>query len=141
MVAVDESTEMLRLVRHAHPVQSAIENLDLDRSFDVVLLLSHLINSANTEAFLATAARHLAGEGLLLAQRLEPGRRWRRGGGEVGAVSIDLVEVAAGGDRVCRATRYGVDGRSWLQRWELWGTIRRAAGSPPREDRFAVDWR
>lgn len=111
---------MLRLVRHAHPVQSAIENLDLDRSFDVVLLLSHLINSANTEAFLATAARHLAGEGLLLAQRLEPGRPWRRGGGEVGAVSIDLVEVAADGDRVCGATRYGVDGRSWLQRWELW---------------------
>lgn len=120
VVAVDESAAMLVGVRHAQPVQSTIEDLDLGRSFDVVLLLSHLVNAVEAEAFLATAARHLADDGLLLAQRLKPGRPWRPGRARLGEVSVDLVEVAVDGDRVRGATRYGVDSRIWLQRWELW---------------------
>ena len=80
MVAVDESGDMVQLVRHAQPVRSAIEELDLARSFDAVLL-SHLINAADAELFLAAAARHLPDDGLLLAQRLEPGRLWQPGYG------------------------------------------------------------
>lgn len=120
MVAVDDSVDMLRMVRHARPVLSPIADLDLGRQFDAVLLLSHLINAADAESFVAAAARHLADDGLLLAQRLEPGRAWRSGRARIGPVDVDLVEVAVDGDRIRGTTRYGVDGRSWLQKWELW---------------------
>ncbi len=119
-MAVDESAEMLSRVQRARAVHSAIESLELGRSFDVVLLLSHLINSSSAGALLAAAARHLADDGLLLAQRLEPGRSWQPGRAQIGPVSVGLIDVTVDGDRVRGTTSYAVDGRSWLQRWELW---------------------
>ena len=120
VVAVDESEQMVRRVQHAHAVQSPIEELNVGRSFDAVLLLSHLVNAATAPAFLDAAARHLAEGGILLAQRLEPGRQWLPGSMQVGPVTVALVDLLVDGDRILGTTRYSLGDRSWDQRWELW---------------------
>jgi SAM-dependent methyltransferase len=60
VVAVDESPEMLAHVRDAETVSARIEELDLGRRFDAVLLLSNLltIEPEQRRAFLDACARH-----------------------------------------------------------------------------------
>jgi SAM-dependent methyltransferase len=60
VVAVDESPEMLEHVRDAETVRARIEELDLGRRFDAVLLLSNLftVEPAQRRAFLDACARH-----------------------------------------------------------------------------------
>jgi SAM-dependent methyltransferase len=60
VVAVDESPEMLAHVRGAETVHARIEELDLGRRFDAVLLLSNLltVEPARRQAFLDACARH-----------------------------------------------------------------------------------
>ena len=62
VVAFDESPEMLAHVRDAETVCGPIEELALDRRFDVVLLASHLVNAdpPTRAAFLAACRRHVA---------------------------------------------------------------------------------
>lgn len=71
VVAVDESAEMLAHVTGAQTVLAKIENLRLDRRFDVVLLASHLLNTPDDQirrAFLDTCARHVNPAGSVLIQ-------------------------------------------------------------------------
>jgi SAM-dependent methyltransferase len=60
VVAVDESPEMLEHVRGAETVPVRIEELDLARRFDAVLLLSNLLTTGDEQrrAFLDACARH-----------------------------------------------------------------------------------
>jgi SAM-dependent methyltransferase len=60
VVAVDESPEMLEHVRDAETVCARIEELDLGRAFDAVLLLSNLFTVADEQRrlFLDASARH-----------------------------------------------------------------------------------
>ena len=60
VVAVDESPEMLAHVRDAETVCARIEELDLGRPFDAVLLLSNLltVEPEQRRAFLDACARH-----------------------------------------------------------------------------------
>lgn len=120
VAAVDESDAMLHRVRYARTVRSPIEQLDLGRTFDAVLLLSHLVNSANVNDILDAAARHLVDGGLLIAQRLEPGRPWRSGSSQVGPVTIGLDDLTVDGPRIEGTTTYSVDGRTWRQPWVMW---------------------
>src|SRR5881409_3849958 len=48
VVAVDESADMLSHVRRAETVLSDIESLDLGRTFDGVVLASHLVNTGDS---------------------------------------------------------------------------------------------
>jgi SAM-dependent methyltransferase len=74
VVAVDESPEMLAYVHDAETVCSRIEDLALGRSFDAVLLASHLINADPTTrtAFLAACRRHVADDGRVIIQQHPP---------------------------------------------------------------------
>ncbi|WP_075737640.1 class I SAM-dependent methyltransferase [Streptomyces acidiscabies] len=77
VTAVDESTEMLSRIRQAETICSTIEELHLDRKFDVVLLASHLVNVPDTAArdgILAACRRHVAEDGIVLIQRFT--RKW-----------------------------------------------------------------
>jgi SAM-dependent methyltransferase len=60
VVAVDESPEMLAHVRGAETVCARIEELDLGRRFDAVLLLSNLltVEPGQRQAFLGACSRH-----------------------------------------------------------------------------------
>jgi SAM-dependent methyltransferase len=87
VVAVDESPEMLAHVRDAETVCARIEELELGRRFDAVLLLSNLltVEPEQRRAFLDACARH--GD-LLVAETLP--LAWRPPDSE--SLRIDRVE-------------------------------------------------
>ena len=120
VVAVDESPQMLARVRDAETVLSGIAQLRLGRRFGGVLLASHLVNTPDPgerRALLATAAAHLADDGVLLAEWHPP--EWfdsvrSGGGGMAGPVHAALDGVRRDGD-LLQATAVYVAGD---QRWE-----------------------
>ncbi|MFH9823825.1 MULTISPECIES: class I SAM-dependent methyltransferase [Streptomyces] len=72
VTAVDESAEMLDRVRGARTVCGPIEDLELDESFDVVMLASFLVHAGDEEVrrgMLRTCVRHVAEGGCVLFQR------------------------------------------------------------------------
>jgi SAM-dependent methyltransferase len=117
VVATDESPEMLRHVTGAETLLGRIEDLDIGRRFDCVLLASHLVNTddaAQRAAFLRTCARHVADAGIVLLERHppdwrpEPGRR-----GRIGDVTITLEDVTFDPPSVGATVRYEVAGETW----------------------------
>jgi SAM-dependent methyltransferase len=75
VVAVDQSPEMLAHIGGVETVCSSIEELDLGRQFDLVLLMSFVIETADDvqrAAFLATCRRHVADGGSVILQRHPP---------------------------------------------------------------------
>lgn len=75
VVAVDESDEMLARIDVAETVRSRIEDLDLRRRFDAVLLASYLANVTDDDVrrgIFSACAVHLAPGGVLLIQRHPP---------------------------------------------------------------------
>jgi SAM-dependent methyltransferase len=75
VVAVDESPEMLARIRWAEPVCARIQDLELGRKFDLVLLASFLVNvpkEAIRSALLASCARHASPAGCVLIQQHPP---------------------------------------------------------------------
>ncbi|MET9773756.1 class I SAM-dependent methyltransferase [Streptomyces sp. NPDC006367] len=101
VTAVDESAEMLAHVSGARTICGPIEDLDLDETFDVVLLASFLVHTADTEVrrgLLSTCARHVAQDGCVVIQREGedyhtdvPRQRVDPGGFTVRIVSADPV--------------------------------------------------
>lgn len=75
VVAVDESPEMLAHIGGAETVCSPIQSLELHRTFDLVLLMSFVIETADDglrEAFLRTCRDHVAEDGCVILQRKPP---------------------------------------------------------------------
>jgi SAM-dependent methyltransferase len=122
VVAVDESPEMLAEVRAAHPLCAQIQTVELDERFDLVLALSHLVNSSDDvrSGVLATCSRHLAQDGLVLLQRHDPVRRLVSSDTEarVGDVRILLRDVDDSDWPTVRATTvYRLGDDEWRQAW------------------------
>jgi 2-polyprenyl-3-methyl-5-hydroxy-6-metoxy-1,4-benzoquinol methylase len=72
VVAVDESVAMTSRITGTETVVSTIEELRLDRRFDVVLMMSYLINVADDGArqrLLDTCAHHVKPDGVVLVQQ------------------------------------------------------------------------
>ena len=120
VVAVDESSEMLAHVRGAETVHSKIEDLDLGRTFDCVLLMSNLVNTSDERrraAFLRTCRRHVAADGAVLIERYDPKLRIREGvwDGAYGGVDITLERRGKGGTGPWTLTYKHPDGRTWTQ--------------------------
>jgi SAM-dependent methyltransferase len=75
VVAVDESSEMLARIRGAETVRARIQDLDLGRPFDAVLLASQLINVPDhglRRRFLEACRDHVRDGGRVLVQRHPP---------------------------------------------------------------------
>jgi SAM-dependent methyltransferase len=119
VTAVDESAEMLEHVRGAETVQARIEELDLGRTFDCVLLASHFVNAPDAGVFLDACARHVDAEGVVLVEAYPTDLEWAVGRvSQLGEVSFWLADVDLEGDRVRATMGYEVDGRRWLQEFE-----------------------
>lgn len=76
VVGVDESAEMLDHCVAIATVCARIQDLRLPERFPVVLLASHLINTADAEArtaFLRTCRAHVEAGGTVVVQRHRPG--------------------------------------------------------------------
>jgi SAM-dependent methyltransferase len=112
VTAVDESPEMLAHVQGAEAVQARIEELDLDRRFDAVLLASNLVNAepSRRRSFLETCRRHAdlaVCEGLPLAW--SPQDSETALGDVVSRLHVDDVE-----DGVVRGEmEYEAEGETW----------------------------
>jgi SAM-dependent methyltransferase len=118
VVAVDESAEMLAHVRGVETVRCRIEDLDLDRRFDVVLLASHVLEyvGVDVEAMLSVCRRHVAPGGRVIFQRqpsqwydtVRPGTWTRKG------VHFELCDLRRPAPGVVSATmRYRIGSRTW----------------------------
>jgi SAM-dependent methyltransferase len=123
VTAVDESAEMLSRVHGAELVQAWIEELDLGRTFDCVVLASHFVNQVDPEhrlRLLGACARHVSPGGSVLIESYPADLNWRAAVGKAsvrGDVTITVTEAAVDGPLVEAAVEYAVDGASWLQRF------------------------
>ena len=120
VVAVDESAEMLARVRGAESVRSKIEDLDLGRTFDCVLLMSNLVNTSDAlrrAAFLRTCGRHVAEGGAVVIERYDPKLVIQEGvwDGSYGGVAITFERRGKGGTGPWKLTYQHPDGRTWTQ--------------------------
>lgn len=122
VVAVDESAAMLAHVRGAETVCATVQELDLGRRFDGVVLASHLVNVPDASlrhSFLAACARHVATDGSVLVQwqPAEAHDRWAVGLGRTEeGYSISMVSLEQPSPGLFAATmRYTYGERVWTQ--------------------------
>jgi SAM-dependent methyltransferase len=121
VVAVDESAEMLARIRGAETVRARIQELDLGRRFDAVLLASFLVNTADRGLrgrFLEACRRHLGDGGRVLVQRHPPGWFDEAVEGErtAGGVTYRLRDLRRPAPGLLAATvGYQVGHRVWTQ--------------------------
>jgi len=121
VTGVDNSPEMLARLQQAETICSSIEDLRLSRSFDVVLLISNLVNHPDQQVrqkFLATAARHVASDGRLLVQWEPPGFFKAVAVGEtytrtVGDLTTELAVHGFDGDLLTATVSYTAGADRW----------------------------
>ena len=122
VTAVDESAEMLAHVRGARTVEADVASLDLGAAFDCVLLASHFVNTGDDDergAILATCARHVAPDGVVVVQTYPPDLDWTPGReSALGDVTVRLAEAERSGARVRATMEYELDGERWRQPFE-----------------------
>jgi SAM-dependent methyltransferase len=123
VAGVDRDPEMLaHLDDRVDAVEADVATLDLARSFDVVVLASHLVNvtdHAERAAYLATCRRHVARHGTVLIERYDPA--WPREPfertGHVGPVDVRLQVTSWDDDRFDAEVTYTLDDQHWTQRF------------------------
>lgn len=125
VTGVDQSAEMLaHLPVAVTGVCSTIEALDLQQTFDAVLLASNLINHPSAEsrkAFVACARRHLERGGLFFLERhdpewletVQPGRV-----GAAGAIELHVESVTRDDSGVRMTLRYQAPTGTWRHSFE-----------------------
>ena len=121
VTAVDEAPDMLAHVHGAETVEARVEELDLRRRFDVVLLASHFVNEPEPRRrrqLLEVCARHVAPDGSVLVESYPPDLDWEDAVGRTvlhGEVAVMVREARVRGSLVDAVVEYSVDGRSWQQ--------------------------
>jgi SAM-dependent methyltransferase len=122
VVAVDHEPAMLEGLDGTDGITTVvgdIRGLSLDRTFDVVLLASHLVNDDDLgPRALAVATEHLRPGGVAIGEVYPASTDWPAAVGRhsmVGPVGITVTRAAVDGDRLDAAVRYELDGRIWEQ--------------------------
>ena len=119
VTAVDESAEMLAHVRGATTVHGRIEDLDLGRGFDCVLLASHFVNTADPaerRRLLAACASHVLAGGRVLVQTYP--EDWRPQAGDASGrddLEISYMQADWDGSVVTATIEYRIGERRWMQ--------------------------
>ncbi|HXL95246.1 MAG TPA: class I SAM-dependent methyltransferase [Streptosporangiaceae bacterium] len=122
VLGADESPEMLAHNPDLPTVHSSIEALRLDRTFDVVLLASTMINAdpVTRHAFLATVRHHLAADGVAVFQQsppswfgtAEPGQE-----NDSGGIRRTIRMARFEPPRMFAEIEYQVGDRVWTHAW------------------------
>jgi SAM-dependent methyltransferase len=119
VTGVDDSAEMLaELDRRIEPVLGDAREIRLDRTFDVVLLASHLVNDIDASRTLATAAAHLDAAGTVIAEVYPPEMDWAGAVGrqrKAGPVEITVLRADVDRERLDAVVRYRLGERAWDQ--------------------------
>ena len=145
VVAVDESAEMLARIRGAETVPARIQDLALGRRFDVVLLGSFLVNTADRELrgrFLTACRDHVDDDGCVLVQRHDPAWFAEATEGErtSGGITFRLRDLGRPGPGLLAATvEYQVGERVWTQSFTAERLDDRAMAAALDEAGLAVD--
>lgn len=122
VTGVDEHPGMLTHLSPAvHAVEADAASVDLGRTFDVVILASHLVNHARLgQAFLATCRRHVDAVGCVLVERFHPDMlddpEHREG--VVDGVGVRHVVHQRDGTRFAASALYTVGAITWEQRYD-----------------------
>jgi SAM-dependent methyltransferase len=124
VTGVDDSQDMLARSPDLATVCSPIQSLRLDRTFDVVLLASTMINAdpGTRQGFLGTVRHHLRGDGIAVFQQQPPD--WFETVGQAEPVRDDPGGIR----RIIRSARwepprmhaeieYQVNGNVWTHAW------------------------
>jgi SAM-dependent methyltransferase len=100
VIGIDQSIEMIRHVAERAGVtvlRADIETLSLDQTFEGVVLASYLVNVPDRTKrfrFLAACRRHVADDGAVVIQRLDPEARWTVGAESTfGPVRVRLAQA------------------------------------------------
>lgn len=122
VVAVDHEPAMLEgldAIEGVTAVLGDLGSLSLGRTFDAVLLASHLVDGDDLgPRALSVARRHLTPGGVVIGEVYAPGTDWPAAVGrrsEVGPVGITVTHARVDGDHLTASIRYDLDGRTWDQ--------------------------
>ena len=122
VVAVDNEPAMLvglEAVGGITPILGDLGSLTLGRTFDAVLLASHLVNDDDLGArALAVARGHVGSGGVVIGEVYPPGVDWPAAVGRrsvLGRVGVTMTRASVHGDRLSASVRYDLDGRAWDQ--------------------------
>ncbi len=120
VVGVDDGPGMIAaLPPGVEGIVADARTVRLGRTFDAVLLASHLVNAADDgPAFAATAAAHLEPGGVVVGETYPSGWDAPSAVGreqQLGDARITLLRAEVVDDRLEAEVRYSVDGRSWQQ--------------------------
>ena len=119
VTGVDDSPAMLAAMDpDVRGVLGDARTIRLGRTFDAVLLLSHLLDDPDAERFLETAVAHLEPTGVLVAEVYPEGMDWAPLVGvpnAMGPVTITVTRATVDGPSIDANVRYELDGRSWHQ--------------------------
>jgi len=121
VVAIDNSPAMLARVVGAETLLADVYALDLGRRFDVVLALSHLIDSRAREqrrALLRVCRAHVHDDGLVLLQRYPRGWTPTEGTNCVGDIGVHLHDVELLPDGFAAQVTYTLADDEWTQVFE-----------------------
>ncbi len=145
---VDESPAMLARLGDLPSTRSGIEELDLGRTFPVVLLASTMLNAAPDQrrAFLATCRRHVDPDGVVVFQRTAPDwfDRVTEDEATVGDIRRVVRSVRRLDSRLDIVVDYHVGGQTWTHEFPRYPMTDEEldadlAGAGLRLDRWLTD--
>jgi SAM-dependent methyltransferase len=119
VTAVDEAPEMLVHVRGATKVQCRVEELDLDRRFDAIVMASHLVNAADPRErrrLLEVCARHVQPAGRVIVEAYP--EDWRPQVGVSagrGDLAVTFLQADWDGPIVTATVEYRIGDQRWTQ--------------------------
>jgi SAM-dependent methyltransferase len=124
VTGVDDSPAMLDRSPDLATICSSIESLRLDRTFDVVLLASTMINAdpGTRQGFLATVRHHLHDDGIAVFQQSPPDwfesiERAQRVRDDPGGIRRIIRSARWEPPRLEIEIEYQVDGNVWTHAW------------------------
>jgi SAM-dependent methyltransferase len=145
VVAVDESPEMLACIRGAETVRARIQDLELGRRLDAVLLASFLVNVPDPglrRRFLEACRNHVRDGGCVVVQRHPPSWFDEAAQGErsAGGITFRLRDLGRPAPGLLAATvDYRVGDRVWTQSFTAERLVDAALAAALAEAGLAVD--